>query len=57
MLSLTMRDDKESGVGKIIDAKIKNHPQSAEWKKRRRSLSKLTRRRKSVLRATGTKNV
>jgi AbiV family abortive infection protein len=34
MASLTMRADRESGVGKLLQARIEeNHPHSAEWRK------------------------
>ena len=32
MLSLTLRADQGSGVGKTLSARMTNHPQSAEWK-------------------------
>jgi AbiV family abortive infection protein len=33
MLSLTMRADRESGLGKLLKARMENPPQSAEWQK------------------------
>jgi AbiV family abortive infection protein len=33
MLSLTMRADRESGLGKILKTRMENPPQSAEWQK------------------------
>lgn len=41
MLSLTMRTDNQSGLGKILQARMKNPPQSGEWKKANAQLKQI----------------
>ncbi len=41
MLSLTLRGDRDSGIGKILEAKRKNLPQSAEWAKAEAELNRI----------------
>src|SRR5258705_12277940 len=33
MLSITVTADRESGIGKILRARMENHPQTPEWQK------------------------
>ena len=33
MLSITVTADRESGIGKILRARMENHPQTLEWQK------------------------
>jgi AbiV family abortive infection protein len=33
MLSITVTADRESGIGKILRARMENHPQTREWQK------------------------
>jgi AbiV family abortive infection protein len=41
MLSLALRADRESGLGKILEARMKNSPQSAEWKEAETALKRI----------------
>jgi AbiV family abortive infection protein len=46
MLSLTLRADKDSGLGKILEARMKNPPQNDEWKKATEELMRIDKAKK-----------
>jgi AbiV family abortive infection protein len=46
MLSLTIRADRASGLGKLLQARVENHPRSLDWQKANSELKRIDNEKK-----------